>query len=107
MHDHECEHESSLHGRVLSEAAQQHVQATVSEWWEHRHELASGTAWDVPFPLLEGHTCRVTCEADAGSSAAGHWRAALIRPRALSAYIEVESYDGPIPALINLYQHVM
>lgn len=77
------------------------IQALVAAWWEGRREIGAGAVWQVPFPPRAEETARVTHDRDAGE-----WYAALIRPRALTAYIEVHSAEGPIGALVSLYEHV-
>jgi hypothetical protein len=84
------------------------VRAIVAPWWEQRREFRPGVAWDVPFPPRQEETARVTVEPlAAGSDAPKLWRACLIQPRAISAYIEVESREGAVAALVSLYQHVV
>jgi hypothetical protein len=84
------------------------VRAIVAPWWEQRREFRAGSAWDVPFPPMELETARVTAEVlGDGPDATTLWRACLMQPRAITAYIEVESKEGPIAALVSLYQHVV
>ncbi len=84
------------------------VRAIVAPWWELRREFRAYSAWDVPFPPREDETARVTVEVlGTGSGGPTLWRACLIQPHAVSAYIEVESREGPVAALVTLYQHVV
>ena len=102
----EPEHEA--HGGSFSAEETAAIRARVAVWWNQRQELRQDNAWDVPFPLREGCTARVTLEREADASAdEGLWRAALMHLRARSAFIEVESRVGPLPALTNLYQHLV
>jgi hypothetical protein len=76
-------------------------------WWARRREARPDSAWEVPFPPRAGETVRVLVQrAEPGSGEADTWRAALIRPSATTAYLEVHSSEGPIGALVSLYEHV-
>ncbi len=81
------------------------IPAAAADWWAGRRELRSGSAWEVPFPPRAAETVRVLHDAGA-ESGAEMWYAALIRPRAVTAYIEVHSQHGPVAALVSLYEHV-
>jgi hypothetical protein len=77
------------------------IRGRAADWWAARRAIGSAGVWEVPFPPRANESVRVTHDPDAGQ-----WYAALIRPRALTAYIEVHSAEGPIGALISLYEHV-
>ena len=87
-HGHAHVHDPAIRGRA-------------AEWWAGRREIRPGAVWQVPFPPRAEETVRLTHD-----PVAGEWYAALIRPRALTAYIEVHSAEGPIGALVSLYEHV-
>lgn len=101
VHAHtEIEHGSPAALAALSEL--------VGEWWAQRCELRPGGAWEVPFPARPGEGARVLRQpADRERGEREVWRAALVRAGARTAYIEVHSDDGPVAALISLYQHVV
>jgi hypothetical protein len=80
------------------------AEALLMTWWAQRRELRP-CAWQVPFPAGGGAQARVL-QLDSAVDGKAVWRAALFRPHALTAFIEVERPDGPIAALRSLYQHV-
>ncbi|HZQ35219.1 MAG TPA: hypothetical protein VFD32_04750 [Dehalococcoidia bacterium] len=77
------------------------IRELAAEWWAARREIRPAAVWQVPFPPRAAETVRVTHDPDGGE-----WYAALMRPRALTAYIEVHNAEGPIGALVSLYEHV-
>lgn len=93
--------EAAEHGDPHPSMPDPAIHSRAAAWWEARREIRPGAAWDVPFPPRATETVRLTHDA-----AGGMWYAALIRPRALTAYIEVHSADGPVAALVSLYEHV-
>lgn len=83
------------------------IAAEAGGWWAQRREARPDSVWDVPFPPRAHETVRVMVQrAEPTSGEADTWRAALIRPRAATAYLEVHSSEGPIGALVSLYEHV-
>lgn len=87
--------------------ARDEIAGDAGAWWAQRRELRPDAAWEVPFPPRSGDTVRVLRQrAEPGSGDPDTWRAALIRPRAATAYLEVHSSGGPVAALVSLYEHV-
>ncbi|HLZ69297.1 MAG TPA: hypothetical protein VKV26_05230 [Dehalococcoidia bacterium] len=89
-----------------NQAATDSIDALAETWWAERRELRAGSAWSVPFPPRAAESARVLHDAGSGPGGEAMWYAALLRPRAATAYIEVHSAHGPVAALVSLYEHV-